>query len=52
MMISVIDRVENIVGKILAGYQPFLLFFTMLFKAAFFRAIEPFPKQALVFTCL
>ena len=41
MMISVIDRVENIVGKgENAGYQHFLLFSQCFQKASFFGSLE------------
>ena len=62
MTISPVDRVENTAEKgENAGYQHFSPFPTMFFKGFFIRVVEswdcevksqPFPKQALVFTCL
>ena len=41
MMISVFDRVENIVGKgENAGYQHFLLFLQCFQKASFLRVVK------------
>ena len=47
-----LGREENTVEKgENAGYQHFLLF-PMFSKALCYSVINPFPKQALVFTCL
>ena len=52
MVRSVLYRIKTIVGKAKnAGYQPFLLFPQCL-KRPSPEGHLPFPKQALVFTCL